>query len=115
MEGFDVMDERTRTHCRLDLHKAQEGSDRILALAGWVNKWGKELDEFLLDSSPEIDEDAVESAEAEATKLEEELAVTRNAVEDFVKKFDDRVEEMGLTNAQTNELNDLIAVLEGAI
>ncbi len=50
------MDERERTHCRVDLHAAQNGQFGLTpqqSLGLWALKWAEQLDNFLVHA-PEI-------------------------------------------------------------
>lgn len=47
------MDEQTRTHCRIDLHKVQNGA---MTAAAFIASWGRDLDDHLLN--PPENEDA---------------------------------------------------------
>jgi len=53
------MDAQAREHCRLDLHKVEDGAMRGI---DFVGRWGRQLAEFLID--PGRDEDAADLREA---------------------------------------------------
>lgn len=39
------MDEQERTHCRVDFHKVLDG---VMEHSAFVERWGKQIDEWLL-------------------------------------------------------------------
>lgn len=74
------MDEQARTHCRLDLHKVQSG-DLAMTYGDFVMKWGRDLDEFLIDP---LDDATSESMGA----TEDALNSLRHAVNEEIVALD---------------------------
>ena len=77
-------DAQEREHCRLDLHKVQEG---LFPLAAWFERYSERLAALLLEPLADEEDnselhDDLERAEADATKAEELAEARSKAIND---------------------------------
>jgi hypothetical protein len=106
-----MMDEQTRTHCRVDLHKVQDG---LMTPAVFMRKWTSELSELLL--SEEVDDlsEELKNAEDYATNAEQERDGFQSACETALQKLDDIESDVTKSDALA-AINEAATILDKAL